>query len=434
MFGYLAQLVGITFLSVTYNIPKRCNRGGILTFWNFLYRYFRNYTSRAKQNLCYVPSIIKRCSQILAAMTTLVTLATYKQSKTAYFLKENLERESIDCFFDLISDFDGKTNEVRVQVKDEDVEKAIKIMLRIKEQYGVDIEDLEPANHVRKIIVPTDFSKGSEDACYCAIHLAQKIKAEIKLLHVYNNPVADIHIKETATFENFVQQKTEEMEKRAKADMLVFTHKMKYYIDTQKIKDVKIHSSIVMGSIIRRIKEVSKIYKPDFIVLGTEGRREESDSVLAGVANGIIKSLEIPVYAIPGRCSEEHFEKVNILYATDLNEKEHTSLDQLLKIMEPFEKRITCIHIDTAHNPSKDESMDELNAFLNKEYSQHRIQCRLIEDEDVYHGIKDYADKNSINLLSFTTQKRGIFMKLFRPNLFKKILQEANLPILIFPS
>jgi hypothetical protein len=76
--------------------------------------------------------------------------------------------------------------------------------------------------------------------------------------------------------------------------------------------------------------------------------------------------------------------------------------------------------------------MDKLNEMLGKEYGQHEIQCRLIEDEDVYHGISEFAKINNINLLSLTTQKRGIFEKLFKPSLFKKILQESSLPMLIF--
>ena len=71
---------------------------------------------------------------------------------------------------------------------------------------------------------------------------------------------------------------------------------------------------------------------------------------------------------------------------------------------------------------------------LKEEYGAHHIRCQLIEDEDVYHGIKEFAARNQINLLSFTVHKRGIFEKLFKPNLFKKILQESNLPILLFPS
>jgi len=367
-------------------------------------------------------------------METLVTLATYEQSKTAYLLKEKLERENIDCFFAVLGSIEKRMDKVRVQVKEEDVERAIKIMLRIKEEYGMDIEKIEPAIHVRRIIVPTDFSPGSENACYYAIHLAQKIQAEIKLLHVYENPIADVKVKKSATYEDYVEQTLKATEKKAKADIVTFTHKMKAYLETQKIKDVKIHSSIVMGNILEKIKGISKIYKPDVVVLGTVGRKEESKSVLMGVANEIISGLEIPAYAIPGPCTSGDFEKVNILYATDFNEKDHHSLDQLLKIVEPFDKRVTCIHIDTAHNPAKKERMDELNVFLKKDYSQHEIYCQLIADEDVYHGIKDFADRNRINLLSFTVQKRGIFDKLFKPNLFKKILQESNLPILLFPS
>ncbi len=367
-------------------------------------------------------------------MSHLVTIGTYKQAKTAYFLKENLEGEDIDCFFNLMSNHEMRMDEVHVQVKEEDVERAIKLMLRIKEVHGMDIEEIEPANFAHRIVVPTDFSKGSEDACYYAVHLAQKLKAEIKVLHVYANPIDDAKIKRTATFEDYAARVIKDTEKKANSEIIAFVGKVKDYIENQGIKGVKVHSSIMMGNVIRRIKVISRIYQPDVIVLGTVGRQEGEKSILSGVANEIIRCLEIPVYAIPGPRSSKDFDKVNILYATDFNEKDNNSLNQLLKIVESFDKRITCVHIDTEHNPAKKDRMDRLVGILKEDYSQHEILCRLIEDEDIYHGLKEYADMNDINLLSFTTQKRGIFNKLFKPNLFKKILQEANLPILIFPS
>jgi nucleotide-binding universal stress UspA family protein len=367
-------------------------------------------------------------------MSHLVTIGTYLQAKTAYFLKEKLESENIECFFDLVSNVDMRLETVKVQVKEEDVERAIKIMMRIKEAYGMEIEQIEPANRIRKIIVPTDFSKDSEHAAHYAVHLAQKLKAEIKVLHVYENPIDSSRIKRSSTFVDFEDKVQKDREREAQAGILAFTQNLKDYIITHSIKDVKVHSTIVIGKVVRRIKIISKIYKPDTIVLGTVGRREESKSIFAGVANEVITGLEIPVYAIPGPRSSKDFEKLNILYATDFNERDHTSLNQLLKITEPFDKRITCVHIDTEHNPAKREKLVELNEFLQKDYSQHKILCRFIEDKDVYHGLKKYADKNKINLLSFTTRKRGIYNKLFKPNLFRKILQESNLPILIFPS
>ena len=58
-------------------------------------------------------------------MPTLVTLATYEQSKTACFLKEKFERANIDCFFAIVSTAEGDWDEVRIQVKEEDVERAV---------------------------------------------------------------------------------------------------------------------------------------------------------------------------------------------------------------------------------------------------------------------------------------------------------------------
>jgi len=367
-------------------------------------------------------------------MKTLVTIASYKEAKTAYFLKENLENENIDCFIAFSSITLQDSDEVQIQVKGEDVEHAVRIMMNIKQKYDQDIEMIEYDQHIRKIIVPTDFSRRSEDACYFAVHLAHKLQAEIKILHVYEKQIGDVHVKETATFEAFTMNLLIESEKKAKSEMVALIQRIKDYMNTHEIEGVKVHSSTIMGDVVRSVKGISSKYNPDLLVLGTVGKREKSESVLAGVANAIIKGLGIPVYAIPGPFNPENFEKMNILYATDFNEKDHTSLDQLLNLMEHFEKRITCIHIDTANNPVNYDRMDELNESLKQEYSQHHLACRLIVDEDVYHGIKDFADKSDINLLSFTTRKQGIFKKLFRSSLFKKILQEANLPILIFPS
>ena len=367
-------------------------------------------------------------------MPSLVTIATYEQSKTAYILKAKLEEKGIDCYFAILRSSEVEWEEVRVQVNEFDVENAIKVMLRIQQEYGLNIEHLEAVIPKRKIIVPTDFSQGSEHACQYAIHLAHKINAEIKLLHVYDDPVTDLSIKESATYLSYLQSAIKETENKAKTALVDFNRKMKTYMEGQKIDNVRIHSSMVKGNIVGKIKAISKVYKPDVIVLGTIGRREDSKSVFAGLARLLISGLDIPLYAIPGPVSRVDFEKVDILYATDFNEKDHRSLEQLMKIVEPYEKKITCIHIDTEQNRAKVERMDELNLMLKTDYPETEIKCWLFDDTDVFRGIKEYADQHQINLLSFTVHKRGIFEKLFKPNLFKKILQESNVPILIFPS
>ncbi|MEN8201688.1 MAG: universal stress protein [Bacteroidota bacterium] len=367
-------------------------------------------------------------------MKKIITLATYKMAKTAYFLKERLEHESVNCFLSYVTNLQKNRDEVRVQVEDDDVERAIKTMLRIKDEYGKDIEMIEPVEHIRKIVVPTDFSKESENACIYALYLARKLRAEIKILHVYENPIDDVSVRKSSSFEEYAEKVSMEVEEDARDGLQAFSQRIRDYMSASRIQDVKVHSSLVMGNIVKKIGGVCQVYAPDFVVLGIAGKERGSKNIVAGLADMLIRDLRIPVYAIPGPSEKKDLDQMNILYATDFNEQDHVSLNQLLSLMEPFNIRIDCIHIDVAQNPVSEMRMNELNNFLSEKYSSQDIQCYLTEDEDVYHGIKVFAENNGINLLSFTFHKRRIFEKLFKPNLFKRMLHEASIPILIFPS
>jgi len=367
-------------------------------------------------------------------MKSLVNLAEYSQVKTAHFLREKLEEKGIDCYLSYVSDPEVRALRTRVQIKGEDVENAVRIMLGIKESLGKNIEDLDPSAPAYKILVPTNFSKGSENAAYYALHLAKQIQAEMKILHVYENPLSGVDINKTSTFENYALSTILEVEENAKTGLMEFMNRIKTYGTKHGLGEIQMLPASIMGRVVNRISEIAEVYQPDFLVLGTEGKKEGSRSVLGGLGMNMIQKLELPLFAVPEAFIPHEHQKMNILYATDFNEKDHNSLNRLLHLLSPFDIEITCIHIETEPDLQMEERMDELNFFLARNYRSHRIQCRLIEDKDVFHGIQQYTDSNKINLLSFTTRKKHIFEKLFRPNLFKKILQEARVPILIFPS
>lgn len=367
-------------------------------------------------------------------MKTLVTIATLRRFEAACFLKEKLDSEHIDSYFIHLGKVPDKMDYIQVQVDAEDVESSIRILMEIREEYGKEIDEIKSDRMVKKIIVPTDFSKGSEESCHFAIHLAKRMNAEVKLLHVFKNPVSDLKMQSNETFENYLFDLAREEERKAKLKMVSFVGRIKEFMKASNIDGVFVHSVIAMGNIIFTMKEISRSYQPDLIVINTLGKSKGKRSVFASVAKELVNDLNIPLFAIPGTRPAEDFEKLKILYATDFNEKDHSSLNRLLMITESFKKKITCIHIDTAHNPANEERIDDLNELLLKEYGPQEISCRLIDYADISQGIKDVAESGGYNLLSFTVHKRGIFEMLFMPNLFKKVLQEASLPILIFPS
>jgi len=367
-------------------------------------------------------------------MKTLVTIATFERPDTATFLKDKLMDEHIDCYFLHMGKAEDHTLMVKVQVEAEDVERAIGIMMKIRVDYGRDIEAIKHERLVRKILVPTDFSSGSEVACHYALHMARQMKAEIKLVHIFENPVGALKLQSNATFETYLAQVEKEVEKNAREGMLSFVDRVRRYMEEKEIGDVIVQSVMARGRVLPAIQSVCESYQPEIIVLGTEGQEQDEPGVFSGITRELVSELGIPILAIPAPRPFTDFEKLRILYATDFNEKDHTSLNRLLRIMEPFRKDITCVHIDTAHNPAKEDRIDELNGFLRKEYPEESITCSLIDYANVADGLKEFAKSNSMNMLSFTIHKRGIFEMLFMPNLFRKILKEANIPMLVFPS
>jgi hypothetical protein len=115
------------------------------------------------------------------------------------------------------------------------------------------------------------------------------------------------------------------------------------------------------------------------------------------------------VLTIPKSATYQDIKKINIMYATNFNEADNSSLDKLLKIMAPFDKEIHCVHIDIYDDPYKQSKVDKLNQLFKKEYSKHKIECK------------------------FSKPKRSLFYKLFYPSNFEKLVSTEKIPMLIFP-
>jgi len=123
----------------------------------------------------------------------IIVVARHSNSR-ALLLQSRLEAEGIDCFLShqnlLQAAFSGG---VEIKVRRSDVEKALRVIEQSLMEHGMQKEvAVKSLRSVRKILVPVDFSEGSLKACTFAIGLAGKLKAEIKLLHVYYNPIIDI--------------------------------------------------------------------------------------------------------------------------------------------------------------------------------------------------------------------------------------------------
>ena len=122
----------------------------------------------------------------------IVTIARYSNAR-ALLLQSRLKAEGVDCFLSHENLLQAAVSGgVEIKVRKSDVERSLNLIEQYIHESGIEKEKaLKSLKSVRKILVPVDYSDASMKASLFAIDLADRLKADIRLLHVYYNPIID---------------------------------------------------------------------------------------------------------------------------------------------------------------------------------------------------------------------------------------------------
>lgn len=154
--------------------------------------------------------------------------------------------------------------------------------------------------HVRRILVPTDFSDAADHAVDYAVSLAEELDAEIVLLHTVEIPV---YAYPGAPYIP-VLDITADLETAAVAGLEA----------TRAHLATKVHVRIAVrrGSPWREILDAAKEERADLVVMGTHGRRGVARALLGSVAEKVVRAAEVPVLTVRRSFTEQAHEKAGI--------------------------------------------------------------------------------------------------------------------------
>lgn len=366
----------------------------------------------------------------------LVTLLRITSPQLGSFVKDKLESNGIEVFFineglTVGSDYDP--NQVLLKIKAGQSEKAIKTLLRIHKDYDLDkVEKDESFVDVKKILLPLKLSSTGIDLCKYAMQLAIKTNAEIKLLYVYADPTFNEPEKHTASWEKYVKMELQDAFNKAQLKLVNFSKEIKSQIPKEILNTVKFHYRMLKGTPQNVIAEACKRYQPDLLIMGTKGGRKEAGEFLGKTLSKVVENVHFPVLAVPAAAKYKGKDSINVMYSTNFYNTDNSSLNNLLDILAPFDKKIHCIHIDT-HEDKHEEKVDELNAMLEKDYSEYNIKCKLFESKNIIKGFDDFVEKYDIDIISMSKVKHSKLYKMFHSNLLETLISTKKVPILIFP-
>jgi len=367
-----------------------------------------------------------------------VTIAIHNYQR-AEILRTRLEAEGIKCYLKNVNLIHSSiSGGVKVRVNSSDLEKALRIVEKMSEQFRQDEKESDETDYknVQKILVPIDFSDYSVNACRYAIGLAERLNADIKLLHVYYNPIINsMPLTDTYYYQVNMDEIIREIEVRAKENMESFYNDLMEKIERDNIEGVKLDYELISGIASDEIISKSEEYQPEVIIIGTRGRGERENDLIGSVTAKIIENAQTPVLVIPEDSIYQGIATINIMYATDFDESDYQALRKLMSITAPFDIRLHCVHVGTHDSNLWDKvKMDSLKGKLKEQYSDYDIECAIIEEEDFLKGVQDFIRAKKIDIISMVTHKRNLITKLFNPSRAKKLLFHTNIPFLVFHS
>ncbi len=363
----------------------------------------------------------------------LITIATDHYT-AAEILKARLESAGIECYLKHVNLLQAAVSEgVQVQIKESDVEKAMRILMEMKSLQ--EEKEIKGMKEIRRILVPVDFSEFSKAACHYALKLAQKYGADIKILHVFYAPIVDlVPITDAYSIQVDMDINLREMEEQAKTKLIHFVADIRQKAMDDGLEDIKINYALQEGIVEEEIATMAKVYKPAIIVLGSKGKGEKQSDIIGSVVYRVLDKSKVPVLAIPEKTNIDNFSNVkNIVYATDFDESDYVAIRRLINIVSAFDVKIYCVHISKNSEDRWDKvKMDNLKEYFQQVNPTVKVECSFIKGDNPVANLESFCKIHEIDIISINNKKRGLLQRMFNPGITKKLLHSGNLPLLLF--
>lgn len=147
----------------------------------------------------------------------------------------------------------------------------------------------------------------------------------------------------------------------------------------------------------------------------------------------IINHVDCPVWIIPFNADYKPFRK--IVYATDYKEEDIDTLKNLIRLTYRFSPVITALHITDSVDFEEKVKKTGFNEMLQTKTSYQNITVKSMvekDNESTAELINEYALKIKADLIVVLRENRSFFERILSPDSTKKILKEAQLPVLVY--
>lgn len=270
----------------------------------------------------------------------------------------------------------------------------------------------------KRLLIPTDFSPVANQALVYGLHLADRISAEIVVLHVFDHllletDILPFHIDQALAMREFpiAQEQTQK------------------HVETLMRKeglDIPFEAIVAEGFPKEQILRVLEDQKIDMTVMGTTGATNRLETLFGSTTSAIMAKSAVPVLAIPPDCDFEDLRKM--AFAMDYKEENNRNFYEVSRMAKLLGAEVECVHIETARKTEEELAEAELIHAPAMEFGQ--IPFHLVSGKSVSNGLKAFIDSEDIQLLAVIPREHKFPQSLWEKSISRDMVLNANIPIL----
>lgn len=278
---------------------------------------------------------------------------------------------------------------------------------------------------MKKILVPTDFSKTSITALEAAFEIAKKAGATIYVLHVVEEATPDS------------SRITGEWKKDNWEDRL-FTFKLLEKAKSQLekvVKDprfdaVKMVGELRLGNPFHGMNAIIAEQKVDLVVMGTRGQTNLETMVIGTNTERIVRHSRCPILTVHKKPASTDFK--NIVYATAMSKDEEVFSRIVKRTQQLYNSTIHLVRINTPGDFQRDKVVKEYMNKFAKSLQLKNFTINVYNDINEEEGILYFADSINADLIAMATHGRTGFAHVLAGSIAEDVVNKARRPVLTF--
>jgi nucleotide-binding universal stress UspA family protein len=280
---------------------------------------------------------------------------------------------------------------------------------------------------MKKILVPTDFSKPAQIAVEVARDIAKKSGAELILLHVIEEATGgSFNVEGQVNLEGSMEERmfTLELIKKAKKQM-------ENLVNNSMFIGVRVKSELKIGTPFHGMRTIITDKKVDLVVMGTAGHTKVEEMIIGTNTEKVVRHSKCPVLTVHKKPSKG--EVKNIVYATALSKDEVPFANVVKQMQGLYEDSVVhLVRINTPGNFQRDIVVKKYMEDFAKKQMLKNYTINIFNDLTEEDGIIYFADSIDADLIAMATHGRTGFAHVLAGSIAEDVVSHSKRPVLTY--